>query len=279
MSGPPDLPGVTHRHVSLATGVDMHVAEAGAADAPVVLAVHGWPQHWWLWRGVIGPLASRFRVLAIDLRGFGWSSPAPDGDYRKDRLVDDVLALLDAEGVERVRYLGHDWGGFTGFLLARRAPERVERLLACNIVPPWVSPARVLPHAWRFTYQVVVGAPALGRAIVRDGRLLRAGLRPSMSEADVEVFLERLRLPEQAAASSALYRQFLVREARQQFGAGGDARLPMPVKIVFGARDPALRPSMLTGLPYDIEIVPDASHFVVDERPELVADRALSFFS
>jgi pimeloyl-ACP methyl ester carboxylesterase len=140
VSAPPQLPGVTHRFVDLSTGVRMHVAEAGAPGAPVVLAVHGWPQHWWLWRDVIGPLAARFRVLAVDLRGFGWSSPAPDGDYRKERLVDDVLALLDAEGIDRAHYLGHDWGGFTGFLLARRAPGRVERLMACNIVPPWANP-------------------------------------------------------------------------------------------------------------------------------------------
>ena len=253
----------------------MHVAEAGPANAPVVLAVHGWPQHWWLWRGVIRPLAERFRVLAVDLRGFGWSSPAPDGDYRKERLVDDLVALLDADGVDRVRYVGHDWGGFTGFLLARRAPNRVERLLACNIAPPWISPVRVLPHAWRFTYQAIVGAPAIGPALVRDGRPLLAWLRHAMPDDDARCFVDRLRRPEQAAASSALYRQFLLRESMPMTDPG----LPMPVKIILGTQDPALRPSMLAGLPYDIEHVPDAGHFVVDQRPALVADRALDFFS
>jgi pimeloyl-ACP methyl ester carboxylesterase len=279
MTRPPELPGVTHRFVDLATGVRAHVAEAGDPGAPAILALHGWPQHWWLWRDVIGPLAASHRVLAPDTRGFGWSAPAPDGDYRKDRLVEDALALLDAEGIASAHVIGHDWGGFTGFLAARRAPERVRSLLACNIVPPWVSPARVLPHAWRFAYQVVVGAPVLGPALARDGRAIRAVLGSAMSDADAEVFVERLRRPEQAQASAALYRQFLLREAGSRAFAGGSAALPMPVKILFGTGDPALRPGMLEGQPYDIELVPGVGHFIVDERPDLVADRALAFFS
>jgi pimeloyl-ACP methyl ester carboxylesterase len=278
VSEPPALPGVRHRYVDLPTGVRMHVAEAGDPAAPPVLAVHGWPQHWWLWRDVIGPLAERHRVLAIDSRGFGWSSPAPDGDYRKQRLVDDVVALLDAEGIDAVHHLGHDWGGYVGFLLARQAPERVRSMLLCNIIAPWTPARRILPHAWRFSYQVVVGTPLLGEAIHRDGRLLRAALGTAMSDADAEIFLERLRRPEQAAAGSALYRQFLLREAPGMVGAGVP-KLPMPVKIVFGTGDPALRPGMLDGAPYEVEWVPGVGHFVVDERPDLVADRALAHFA
>ena len=69
----PALPGVRHAHHQLPTGVRLHVAEAGDAAAPAVLAVHGWPQHWWMWRGVIPALAERHRVICPDLRGFGWS--------------------------------------------------------------------------------------------------------------------------------------------------------------------------------------------------------------
>ncbi len=277
MIAPPALAGTRHRDVELSTGVRMHVAEAGDPQAPPVILVHGWPQHWWCWRGVIGPLAERYRVLAPDLRGMGWSGPAPDGDYRKERLVDDLLALMDAEGIERARFAGHDWGGYAGFLLARRAPDRLERFLACNIVPPWVSPVRVLPHAWRFAYQVVVGTPALGPALMRDGRAVRMALRPSMSDADAGIFAETYRQPAQAEAASALYRQFLLREVVQAPAGRDDGTVP--IKILFGMRDVALRPSMLAGTPYEVEWVPDAGHFIIDERPELVADRALAFFA
>jgi pimeloyl-ACP methyl ester carboxylesterase len=117
----PELGGVEHRFVDL-PNLRMHVAEAGEGD-PVVL-LHGWPQNWWAWRRLIPPLAERFRVVCPDLRGFGWSD-APTGGYEKETLADDILQLLDALELRRVRMIGHDVGGFVGFLTCLRAPERV----------------------------------------------------------------------------------------------------------------------------------------------------------
>src|SRR5215212_3618132 len=132
----PPVNGVRHRTVSV-NGIDMHVAEAG--DGPPLLLVHGWPQHWWCWRHLIPALSQRYRVLAPDLRGMGWSS-APEGPYDKQTFADDLLALLDAEGIERTRIIGHDWGGYASFLLALGHPERVERLVGLDIPPPWRTP-------------------------------------------------------------------------------------------------------------------------------------------
>jgi pimeloyl-ACP methyl ester carboxylesterase len=139
---PPPLPGVTHRTVDVGE-VGLHVAEAG--EGPPLLLLHGWPQHWWCWRRLIPRLATRYRVLAVDLRGWGWSD-APAGSYAKATFAADVLALLDAEGLDRVRVIGHDWGGYTAFLLALGHPQRVERVVALDIAPPgsarrcWVPP-------------------------------------------------------------------------------------------------------------------------------------------
>src|SRR5882757_1610915 len=96
----PDVPGVRHAFHALPTGVTVHVAEAGPADAPAVLALHGWPQHWYVWRSVI-PLLADFRVIAPDLRGLGWSGQPDDGDFRKARMAEDAVALLDALGIRR----------------------------------------------------------------------------------------------------------------------------------------------------------------------------------
>ena len=95
-----ELEGVTHRHVE-ARGMRFHVAEAGDPQAPPVVLTHGWPQHWWLWRHVIGALAPAYRLIAWDLRGLGWSDPAPDGDYTKTAMADDLLGLMDALEIER----------------------------------------------------------------------------------------------------------------------------------------------------------------------------------
>ncbi len=148
MEGLPEVKGVQHRLVR-AGRIEMHVAEAG--EGPPLLLVHGWPQHWYCWRKLIGGLADEYRVICPDLRGLGWSD-APAAGYDKETLADDLLNLIDALGLRSVRYVGHDWGGWAGYLLALRAPERVERYLALNILHPWQTARRVAPHAWRFWY-------------------------------------------------------------------------------------------------------------------------------
>ena len=84
----------------------MHVAEAGEGDP--VLLLHGFPQHWWAWRGVIPRLAENHRVIVPDLRGAGWTD-VPRTGYDRDQLVADVVALLDALEVDRVHVVAHDW--------------------------------------------------------------------------------------------------------------------------------------------------------------------------
>jgi pimeloyl-ACP methyl ester carboxylesterase len=185
---PPTLPGVRHAHHDLPTGVRMHVAEAGDPGAPPILAVHGWPQHWWAWRGVIPALSQTHRLICPDLRGFGWSGQPADGDFAKERFADDMLALLDLLGIERAGYIGHDWGGWTGWLLALRAPERFTRLLLLSIVHPWAARVATLLNSWRVLYQFPLAAPVLGPALVRDGRVVRMMLASAMSADDVAVF-------------------------------------------------------------------------------------------
>ena len=276
----PEVPGVRHAHHTVPTGVTLHVAEAGDPDAPAILAVHGWPQHWWLWRDVIPVLAETHRVVCPDLRGLGWSGQPADGDFSKARFADDLLALLDLLGLERAGYLGHDWGGWTGWLLALRAPERVERLMAVSIVHPWTPRGPALLNAWRILYQPPLAAPVLGPAVV--ARFARLALRRSMDAATAEVYAGVLDDPARAEASSRVYRHFLLRDL-PGMAAGARERVEIPVKLLSGRGDPAVHPSLLAGLERhapaaELEIV-EGGHFLVDERPDLVADRARAWFA
>jgi len=280
----PHVPGVRHADVALATGVRLHVAEAGDEAAPPLLLVHGWPQHWWAWRAVIGPLAARFRVIAPDLRGFGWSGQPADGDFAKERLADDVLALLDALGIERACYVGHDWGAWAGYLAAARAPERFTRLLAVAMLHPWAARLPTALNAWRLGYQLPIVAPVAGPALLRDGRPLRAALARLVGRDAAAVYAGVLREPARAAASCALYRTFLARELPAIVaGRYADARLELPVKLLFPRGDGAQHPSQLPGIAEraaeaEIELV-DGNHFLPDRRPRLVAERALAWFA
>lgn len=279
----PELPGVRHAHHRLPTGVTLHVAEAGDLGAPPLLLLHGWPQHWWLWRDVIRALAPAHRLVCPDMRGFGWSGQPDDGDFAKDRLADDAIALLDALGIERAGVLGHDWGGWTGWLLAVRAPERLTRLMTVSVVHPWPPRGASLRNAWRLAYQYPLAAPVLGPALVRDGHVVRRLLGTGMDEATGEVFAAVLREPARAHASSLLYRHFQLRDLPALAGGRlAGARTDVPVKVLFPRRDLAQSPAQLAGVERhapaaEVEIV-DGGHFLVDERPELVIDRARAWF-
>jgi pimeloyl-ACP methyl ester carboxylesterase len=283
----PRVEGVSHRRVR-ARGVEFHVAEAGEGE-DVVLCLHGWPQHWYEWRFLMPTLAGRYRVLALDLRGFGWSDAPRDG-YEKEEMASDVLAVLDRLGLERVKLVGHDWGGWIGFLLCLREPRRFERFLALNIVPPWVSLRNAVPHLWRFWYQQVVLAPGLGYRLHRRGEFVRKVLvggsvrKDAWTQEALAAFADSFTDPAHARAAVQMYRVFNWREVWPVMrGRYADAHLEVPTLMVFGEDDFALRPQMLGGYQRHaeemrVELVPGCGHFIADERPELVAARALEFF-
>lgn len=288
MTEPPAVEGVVHRTVR-ARGLDFHVAEAGGGE-DVVLCLHGWPQHWYEWRHLLPALADRHRVLALDQRGFGWSD-APAGGYEKENLATDVLAVLDALGIERVKLVGHDWGGWIGFLLCLREPERFERYLALNILPPWTTMRAMAPHMWRFWYQWLILSPVVGYRLHRSGAFVPKVLVGASTERSVwdqetlSAFADNLAEPARAMAGVQMYRTFNLREA-PAIGRGlyADARLRVPTRMVFGTDDAALPAQLLDGYErhaddMQVELVDGCGHFIADERPELVAARAREFFA
>lgn len=283
----PHVDGVEHRWVE-AGGVRLHYAEAGEGE-PLVL-VHGWPQHWFEWRDVIGPLAERHRVICPDLRGFGWSE-APGAGYEKETLAGDLIALFEALGLERVRLVGHDWGGFVGFLICLRRPDLVERFLALNIIHPWPKVgARSLFDVWRPMHAYFLSTPVIGERALRHAsalvrRVLEAAAHPgTFTPTELDAFAAPLREPPRARATVSLYRSFLLRElpalARGRYA---DARLRPPTLLLFGADDLVITERFLRGFEdhaddMELELVPGTGHFIVDEQPELVTERALAFF-
>ena len=128
----PELSGVSHRDV-VAGGVRLHVAEAGEGE-PVV-CLHGWPQNWWVWRGMIPALAERYRVICLGPARLRLVRGAAHG-YEKENLAADMLGAARRARAERVKLVGHDWGGWSASCSACARPERFERYLALNIRRP-----------------------------------------------------------------------------------------------------------------------------------------------
>jgi pimeloyl-ACP methyl ester carboxylesterase len=281
----PQLAGVEHRY-ELVDGVRLHYAEAGPPSGDVVLLQHGWPQHWWMWRDLIGPLSDRFRVIAPDLRGHGWSQK-PAGDYRKDALMRDLLGLLDKLGIERVRWVGHDWGAYTGMLAALRHPERIERFVCMSIPHPWQKERGALETASSAWYQLILAAPILGKlAIGRLGFprvvLTKARVKGSYTDEELETYMSVLRQPDATEASMRMYRHFLLHELIPAATGGfKEERLTVPTRWIVGEKD------RVSGNADDgyrdhaddmtLEQVQGVGHFLPEEVPDLVRERVLEF--
>jgi pimeloyl-ACP methyl ester carboxylesterase len=285
----PQLEGVEHRFVDL-PGLRMHVAEAGAGEP--LLLLHGFPQHWWGWYKVLPALAQQYRVIAPDLRGAGWTD-APAAGYTSQQLVADVVALLDALQLERVRIMAHDWGALVGFLLCLNHPQRVERYVSLAIPHPFVkfNPRLVtaLPRLW---FQYAIATPALGPMLLGKGRQPMAHYlldhytsdRNAFTQRDRELFAAPFRDGARARAGSALYRHFIVPIFPSVMaGRYRSKRLVTPSLILYGGQDPNMTAEILDGYQshaddLTIEEVDGASHFIADEKPQVVIDRALAFF-
>jgi pimeloyl-ACP methyl ester carboxylesterase len=283
----PQVDGVRHRFVP-AGGLNFHVAEAGEGEP--VLLVNGWPEHWYAWRLVIPALAERYRVLAMDLRGFGWTDIAWEG-FEKENMADDIANVLASLEIDRVKLVGHDWGAWLGYLLALRRPELVERLVALSSPPPFGRPSlRGAIELRRFGYQAVIASPLGPRLMRRPSWVARKVRRWSRNREHIRNDVQRLygrdlRASTRARAASLLYRTWLTREIGPMLaGRYRKQRLTIPTLVMHGDRDPILPPVFYEG--HDefaddmtIESVPKAGHLLPEEAPELVSERILEFFA
>lgn len=290
----PELAGVRHRFIDL-PGLRMHIAEVG--DGPPLLLLHGFPQHWWAWRRVIPALAEHYRVICPDLRGAGWTDAPPDG-YTSDQLVADVVALLDTLQLEKVNILGYDWGGQVGYRVCLAHPDRVDRFVCLAAPHPYPEfHARILLSMWRLWPMFAIAMPGLGPWILRAGkqRLPRWMMTsdtsdPSVFPRDVvDTFVTLLADPARAHAGSALYRHFILSEAKRA-GAGAyrGTRLRTPTLSLYGTvlyddNDPTREHPEITG-GYEgyademtLERIPGAGYYIAEEKPEVVVARTLEF--
>ncbi|OBF75449.1 epoxide hydrolase [Mycobacterium sp. 852002-51613_SCH5001154] len=287
----PALDGVEHRYVDLGSGVTIHVADAGPADGPAVMLVHGFPQNWWEWHNLIGPLAGDgYRVLCPDLRGAGWSS-APRSTYTKAEMADDLAAVLDRLNVKAVKLVAHDWGGPVAFIMMLRHPAKVTGFFGVNTVAPWVKrDLRAVRNIWRLWYQIPISLPVIGPRMVgnlnsRASRLLGSwvGGGFALPEDDLRIYAECMRQPGHAEAGSRWYRSFQTGEMLSWMrGEYADARVEVPVRWLTGTEDPVITADLTDGYAdhisdFEVELVDGVGHWIIDQRPELVLDRLRSF--
>lgn len=222
-------------------------------DAPAVVLSNSLGSDLSMWDPQVADLAERFRVIRYDTRGHG-RSPAPDGPYAIDDLVDDVIALLDRLGLERVHFVGLSLGGMTGMRLAARAPQRVDRLaLLCT--------GAAMPPASNWTTRAATvrsqGTGAVAQAVV--GRWFTEAFRDAHPDlvAAHEAMVARTPAEGYAGCCEVIAEMDLTADL-PQIGAR--------TLVLAGAQDPAAPPDMMGVL---AEGIPDAELLVVPQAAHL----------
>lgn len=277
-----------HRYLE-GDGVRLHYVEAGAG--PLVVLLHGFPEHWYTWRHQIPALvAAGFRVVAPDLRGYALSSkPEPVGAYGIDTVADDVARLIQACGAERAVVVGHDWGGATAWRLAMRRPELIERLIVLNMPHPVVfsralrTPQQLLRSWYIFFFQL----PWLPEQLIatHDYALLRQlfetePTRPgAYTPEDIDRMVKAMAIPGATTAAINYYRAAVQHPGRIL---ADRRRIERPVLLIWGEQDQHLGPELAEldwrWVPNGrVERIEEASHFVQADAPERVNGLILEF--
>ncbi|MDQ1920784.1 alpha/beta fold hydrolase [Massilia pseudoviolaceinigra] len=222
-------------------GIAMHVVTDG--EGPAVLLLHGFPDTHAVWRLQIDALAAAgYRVIAPDLRGYGKTeAPASEDGYAMEVLRADMVALLDALGVERALLIGHDWGSVVGWNLCMYAPERVERFVALSVGHPAAytegGPLQLLKGYYVLVFQLRGIAESLIKAF--DWHALRGMASTPRQFEEWRAHLDR---PGRLTADLNYYRANL-----KMFNASTWPTVNLPVLGIWSAGDVALTEAQMRG--------------------------------
>jgi pimeloyl-ACP methyl ester carboxylesterase len=284
--------------LTLRNGLRMRVARAGQGD-PLVLMLHGFPECWYSWRHQLRDLGTRYECVAPEMRGYG-ETDAPRGveNYRIEKLVDDVAALIERLGRKSAVVVGHDWGGAIAWATALIRPELVDRLCVMNCPHPakFLTNVRSNPRQMlRSWYMLFFQIPLLpdfllrmrGAALVGNAIRTSAFNKQAFTDHDLAHFRHAFRHRYSATAAINYYRALMRRDFLRTTPDDHwlKRKIAAPTLLIWGERDVALRKELtyemadlFTG-PFEIKYVPDSGHWVQQEKPELVSEYLKEFLA
>lgn len=265
-----------HSHIPVGDG-SLHIAEAGDPHGRPFLFLHGWPQSWRAWQGVMRHAAPEARAVAVDLPGIGESTTTSDGT--KSHVADLVHELVTAMGLRGATLVGHDAGGMAAYSYLRRYRD-VARVAILDVVvpgvPPWEAVVRN-PSVWHFGFHATPGLPETltrGRQAVYFDHFFdiltvdHARITPQARAAYAAAYGSDAAL----TAGFDLYRAF-PEDARHNAAYGASQPVATPLLYVrgehsggdIGAYAEGFHGAGITQL--TTAVVPGSGHFVAEEAP------------
>lgn len=265
----------------------MHYLDEGSG--PTLLMVHGNPTWSFYYRHLVTSFRSEYRVIVPDHIGCGLSDKPIDYCYTLSQRIDDLVQLIETLNLDQVTLVVHDWGGAIGLGAAERLPRRFGRFVLLNTgaFPPPYVPWRIL--ACRF--------PGLGSLAIRYGNLFaRAALwmaveRPERLTADVRRgFLAPYDSPAHRVAIDEFVRDIPLTRRHPAYHelrvieAGLPFLASRPIQLIWGMKDWCFTPVCLERFrrvfpEAEVQTLPDAGHYVLEDAPEQVAEHMQNFLA
>jgi pimeloyl-ACP methyl ester carboxylesterase len=269
-------------------GITLACRRCGPPGAPRVLLLHGFPEAAFVWDEVMARLAAQADCTAPNLRGYaGSSAPVEVEAYRARHLIGDLAALIELLGAPIDLLVAHDWGGALAWGLAAQRPELLKKLLIVNAPHPatFLRELRDNPLQQQASaYMNFLCRPDAAALLAADDF---ARLWPFFTNMGGEAWLDETT----REAYRAVWRQGLegpLNYYRASPLRPGDTlrtlTLPadavtvrVPTTVLWAEADSALPPALLDGLAefvpeLDVQRVPGATHWIVHEQPQRVAD-------
>ncbi|MEO1672265.1 MAG: alpha/beta hydrolase [Cyanobacteria bacterium J06631_2] len=263
-------------------GINLHYVSAGSGK--LMLMLHGFPEFWYSWRHQIEECATDYHTVAVDLRGYN-DSDKPEGQaaYQMSEFIEDVRGIITGLGYEDCILVAHDWGGAIAWSFAYAYPEMVEKLIVLNIPHPakFAQGLRTPEQLLKSWYILAFQIPLLPELLLQlnDYQAVKEAFsgmainKTAFSEADLIAYRDAAAKPGALTAMVNYYRGIFP----QLFN--GESRtwetLNMPTLTIWGEEDTALGKELTYGTEayvrdWQVKYIPNCSHWVQQEQPELV---------
>jgi pimeloyl-ACP methyl ester carboxylesterase len=257
-------------------GTTLHYVRGG--KGPPLILIHGFPQDWFEFQGIMPRLAKRFTVIAVDLRGIGGSKATPGG-YDAANMAEDIDQLVAALKLQHVYVVGHDIGGQVAYALVRRHPQDLRGAMILDSTIPGIAgwdESMSGPGVWHVGFMQV---PGLAEKLVAGRQAAYLGYFFGFSKftpAEQAQYLRAYATPAQLHAMFEIYRAF---PANVKFNAAQHGPNDVPLFLATGEKSPfaAMVPKMAEGLRasgfthVETGVIPGAMHYDVQDQPDAMA--------